>query len=93
MIFDVKITKHITYDSIIAIVNNESFEDCLGNVIDDSHISHGDNADTFISIDDFTVMLHDALDDIVSNYVTDIVMQIINDLTAMPKDVYISIGR
>ena len=95
MIFDVKITKHITYDSIIAIVNNESFESCLGNVIDDSHISHGDNADTFISIDDFTVMLHDALDDMDNDgdNVKELVYQIINDLTAMPKYVYISMGR
>ena len=93
MIFDVKITKHITYDSIIAIINNESFEDCLSYVIDDSHISYGDNADTFISIDDFTVMLHDALDDMDNDSVTGIVTQIINDLTAMPKYVYISMGR
>jgi len=89
MIFDVKITKHITYDSIIAIVNNESFEECLGTVMDDSHISYGDNADTFITIDDFTVMLHDALDEMDNDSVT----QIINDLTAMPKYVYISMGR
>jgi len=93
MIFDVKITKHITYDSIIAIVNNESFEECLGTVMDDSHISYGDNADTFITIDDFTVMLHDALDEMDNDSVTDIVTQIINDLTAMPKYVYISMGR
>lgn len=95
MIFDVKITKHITYDSIIAIVNNDSFESCLGDVMDDSHISYGDNANTFVTIDDFTVMLHDALDEMDSDgdNVKELVYQIINDLTAMPKDVYISMGK
>ena len=93
MIFNIETIKHISFDSITDQLP-EGFCSYLLEELDNSSISFGSNAETFMTIDDLADMMLTALDEYESTEtVRELIESIVDDLGKLPKNVYISLGK
>lgn len=91
-IFKTHIVKHITMSSIQTMVNNDQFNDYLIEEINNSDISFGNNAETFVTKNDFVSMMADVLGDITDEEAQERGYAICKDLQDFDQVVYISLG-